>query len=733
MGTDAGARSPKGVVAAWAVLAAVLLLTFGGAARSPDGILLGSPGIVGLAVVAAGLALAMARGGWRSGPVALGLLPLLALVLVGLPVPGARALTGPPLLALALGAAVLILGSRRGAGSPWLFLVVVLAVHLTAAWRVQSQVGPNGDEPHYLMVADSLLHDGDVAVEEDFEEGRYRAFHPRPLKPHYRVRGREGVIYSLHAVGLSVLILPAYALGGYAGASFFMALLSVLVAWETRGLLRDVLGGPPEHGAADGGEGSDTLRAADAVAWVVALSPPLVHYAGLVFTEVAAALLVVLVLRHARGLRAKPWWVALALGLALSFLPWLNVRYVPVAGLLLLYALWQRPRWRGAVSLLGAALVSAVALGLYHFVLYGFADPRRVYGRRRELAFDLVPDGVAGILFDQEFGLLVYAPVFALAAFGFFFLLKRARVAGLVALALCLVTLGVAASWPMWRGGWNPPARFLVPVVPALALAVAAALPRGFHAPAALLAGWSLFAGLGGALEPRLVHRDRDGTAPLFRELSGAEEWTRLLPGYVLTETARDKGPLTAIWGVTLLLAVLPRRRGREGPPGDSAGRLALATAGLLVAAGAASVVSHGRTGGRDAVRVIGRPALEVPGWRPTSDAAARWGPEVLAWGPVYEPHRHPGGAVLGDRLPLPPGRYSLRLRGERLTSSIPDLSVQDSPAHEPVPAVALWPEAEGLAGEIVVPPAQRETTLRLSGGGPLRLEAVELRRTGES
>ena len=729
MGTDAGTPPPKGVVAAWAVLALVLLLAFGGAARSPEGVLLGAPGIAGLGVIAAALAIGMARGGWKAGGIALGLLPLLALILVGLPIPGARALTGPPLFALALGTGVLILGTRRTTAPPWLFLVVVLAVHLTAAWRVQSQVGPNGDEPHYLMVADSLLRDGDVAVEEDFEEGRYRAFHPKPLEPHYRVRGREGVIYSLHAVGLSLLILPAYALGGYAGASFFMALLSALVAWETRGLLWDVLGGSTATGITGEGDGSERRRAADAVAWVVALSPPLLHFAGLVFTEVAAALMVVCVLRHARGLREKPWWVALALGGAASFLPWLNVRYVPVAALLLLYALGHRPRWRGTLALLGAAVTSAVASGLYHFTLYGFFDPRRVYGRRHDLVLARIPEGVGGILFDQEFGLLVYAPVLALSFFGFFFLVRRERTTGLAALVVTLVTLGVAGSWMMWRGGFNPAARFLVPVIPALALAVGAALPRGFNAPAALLAGWSLFAGLGGALEPRLVHRDRDGTAPFFREMSGAEEWTRLLPGYVLTETARDKRPLTAIWALTLFVAVLPRRRGREGPPGDGAGRVALATAGLLVAAGAASVVSHGSAGGRDAVRVVGRPALAVPGWRPTSDAAAVWGPEVLGWGSVYEPHRHPAGAVLGDRLPLPPGRYSLRLRGERFGASLPALSVQDSPAHEPEPAAALRPEADGLAGEIVVPPGQRETTLRLTGGDPLRLDAVELRR----
>src|SRR5439155_374140 len=83
--------------------------------------------------------------------------------------------------------------------------------------RVQAQVGPEGDEPHYLMVADSLLRDHDLSLERDYAEGRYRAFHPAPLEPHYRVRGRGGEIYSLHAVGLSLLVLPAYALAGYAG------------------------------------------------------------------------------------------------------------------------------------------------------------------------------------------------------------------------------------------------------------------------------------------------------------------------------------------------------------------------------------------------------------------------------------------------------------------------------------------------------------------------------------
>ena len=169
---------------------------------------------------------------------------------------------------------MLALSSAEVPWRPW-FLPLVSIAYLLAAAQTQRQVGPEGDEPHYLMVADSLLRDHDLSLEQDYSEGRYRSFHPATLAPHYRVRGKNGEIYSLHALGLSLLVLPAYAVGGYRAASFFMAGLGVLLAWQVRRLLKDVL--------ADD-------RVAEMTALVVALSPPLWSYAGLVFTEVPAAL-----------------------------------------------------------------------------------------------------------------------------------------------------------------------------------------------------------------------------------------------------------------------------------------------------------------------------------------------------------------------------------------------------------------------------------------------------------
>jgi hypothetical protein len=651
--------------------------------------------------------MAASRRGRGALPACAGLLAPALLVLGGVALAGVRAVSGAPLLALALaGVAVVAVGVGRRPPR-WVFLPSVFLVYVVLAGRVQVQVGPRGDEPHYLMVSESLLRDGDLSLEQDYAERRYTAFHDAPLAPHYRVRGKGGEIYSLHAVGLSILLLPAYAAAGYVGASVFMALLAALVAREVREWV---------HGLS-GREGL-----AEAVAWTVALSPPLIYYVGLVFTEVPAALAVAYGLRRGRepGLGSGG---ALTIGLAAAALPWLNVRYVPLAALVVVHALWRQRRVRSLLALAVPGLVSAVGVALYHQALYGFLDPRRVYGRRPELALGTLREGLPGLLLDQEFGLLVYAPVFVLALPGALALWRRDRALTLTAGGAVATVLLTAGAWHMWRGGFNPPGRFLVPVVALLAVGVAALWERrGLTAGAALLVGWGLWVGLEGAWQPRLVHRDRDVTAPLFRERSGAQEWTGLLPGYVLSSAHR--GELGALWGAALLLA-LPWGRRRVG-----AVRLGAAGLGWVAAAQIAAMIAEPRTGDRDAVRLVGRPALAVPGWTPVASAAGEWGHEALGWGPLYEPHRHPGGATLGRRLPLPAGAYELVLVGETLGPgpSAPWLEVVPDTPGSPGRRVPLEPRPEGLAAAFEVPSGAHAVTLQAGGGGPLLLEQIRLR-----
>lgn len=686
-------------LAAAAVLVLLSGLALGGAARAADGgVLQGlAPGLVWVAL-AAGALLWVARTDDRRACAALGgLWPVpVAILLAGAPWPGMGALTGRPVAALALAGFALLGLARRPRIPGWLFLPAVFAIQLATGAQSAVRVGPQGDEPHYLVVTESLLQDHDLRLERDFEQRRYLAFFDRPMEPHYRVRGREGAIYSLHAVGLSVLILPSYAIAGYPGAVAFMALLTALLCNEVRLLLRRLLPNPTR---------------ADGLAVVFALSPPLLHFGGLVFTEVPAALAVALVLRLGLETRGGVG-SGLAIGALLGALPWLNARYSILSLLLALYVLAGRPGLRLWLpgGLVGA--LSAAGIALYHLILYGFFDPRRVYGRRPEFDPATLLEGAPGLLLDQEFGLLVYAPLFALTLPGLWSMRRsRPRLAASAALTIVAMFL-VAGTWHMWRGGFNPPARFLVPLWAPLVLGVGWALREAVSARAALLIGWTLFVAVSGALRPELVHRDRDGTAPLWRAASGAEEWTRLLPAYVLAEPDRHR--LAAIWGSLLMLAAVGRHR-RATAAGLVAATAALAGAGLL-----AGRITDAPPSVRDRARVLGRPTVAFPSGTFERRAAAGWVPLVAD----YAPHRFPGGLTLGERLELAAGSYEL------------DLRMQDRPPGSAAPFLLVVPERPGAWRTITADEGRyrfevgRESAWRLAlvGGGPGRIVGVQLR-----
>ncbi|MBN2370123.1 MAG: hypothetical protein JXO72_06520 [Vicinamibacteria bacterium] len=702
----------------WVAWTAVALIALGGAASQPEGISIGTPRpLAAAAAIVCGVALSV----WtRRNKIAwgLGLLPIPLALMFCRQVSGFAAFTGFPLLALSGSVVVLALWRAQVRISGRAFFLCILAVYLVVAARAQKKAGPEGDEPHYLIVADSLLHDGDLEVEREFRERRYRRFTSRDIEPHYIVRGREGEIYSVHAIGLSLLILPAYAIGGYPAASFFMAFLAALLAWEIREMIRRHTSRP---GLATG------------VGGLVALSPPLCHYAGLIFTEAPAALIVCWSMRSLRDTRGISLVRRIAVGCAIAFLPWLNVRYAVFVPILLLYGLSGELKIRSGAALAAPSVISGLLVGVYHHVLYGFFDPRRIYGRRPEHSFTNVSEGLPGIFFDQEFGLLIYAPVFAMAMAGMILLFRRHFRLAMTSALLSLSVLITVAPWHMWRGGWNPPARFIVPLVAILALALSEIIGRGPRVAVALFAGWSLWTGIGGMFEPRLVHRDRDGTAPFFRASSGALEWTMLLPSYVAPPDERaydrawnDRDRLSLVWGAALLIGTLTSLRRRPRLPEEI--RTAAAVILSVIAAGASSCLSTGRSEGRDAVRLIERNDVFTSG-RAMLANTARWGTDSLLWGPTYEPHRFPSGAVIGGRLPLPPGRYLLELKAEGPSGSVdPRIELRTETPRRP-PARRIAASLHGNRWSFEVMTDEVAVTLALKEGGPLIVREIRLKR----
>src|SRR5918998_594098 len=101
----------------------------------------------------------------------------------------------------------------------WLLLFGVCAATLALDAFGDSDYG--GDEPHYLLAAESLLEDGNVDVQDEYAERAFGEFYPYDLDRH----GQEtdGRLHEPHGVGFPLFVLPAYAVGGAQGVELFLA------------------------------------------------------------------------------------------------------------------------------------------------------------------------------------------------------------------------------------------------------------------------------------------------------------------------------------------------------------------------------------------------------------------------------------------------------------------------------------------------------------------------------
>ena len=80
-----------------------------------------------------------------------------------------------------------------------LFVTGALLSAFAAARLTGTSLFPGGDEPHYLIMAQSLWRDGDLAIEDNHAREEYKEYYATTdvLAPHYLTRGTDGEIYSV--------------------------------------------------------------------------------------------------------------------------------------------------------------------------------------------------------------------------------------------------------------------------------------------------------------------------------------------------------------------------------------------------------------------------------------------------------------------------------------------------------------------------------------------------------
>jgi hypothetical protein len=369
-----------------------------------------------------------------------------------------RGRLGPGLLTLA---ALLALARRPGlrlptAVSDRTLFAIAAAAYLAIGLHYTSRLQATGDEPEYLLMAQSLWRDADLELSNNWEEQQFLAYVPGMPREPYGTFRADGRPFPTRSPGLPTALAPAYALAGRAGCVVLLALAAAAFGVQIRALAA-LLGGD--------------ARAA-MLGWLAATGPPALFYSFHAYPAILAGLALATSLRLLLQSRPGPA-AAAAAGLAAAALPWLHTRLLPAALALGLVAL-ARLRGRALAAFLGVVAAMAAGFAAYHVSIFGAASPLGPYGGKlpRGVRRAIPLHATGGVLLDRGFGLLTYAPVFVLALGATPDLLRRGR-AALPWLAVGLSILLPVIFWRLWFGGFCPPARFLVPAVPVLASLVA--------------------------------------------------------------------------------------------------------------------------------------------------------------------------------------------------------------------------------------------------------------------
>ena len=426
------------------------------------------------------------------------------------------------------------------------------------------------DEPHYLLIMESIVQDHDLDLRNNYDRADYADYYPEILPDrHVIISGPKQL--PIRDLGLPLLGALPFAIARRTGVLVLMCVIGAVIAWRGFTLLR-------------------LLRFSRDAALLAALGVALLHpvftYSTQIYPDLPAALAVLLVAELlARSLTV---WRFAAASVLLGLLPWLTIRgWFPVVGMGLVVAyLALRPLAGGLTRPRMLAIAAAVlpftalvaGLSFVDLRLFGVFVPNAGYllVRDAQPILTYTPQlGIPGLFLDRTFGLLSRAPVYALGFFGAVPLYRHARATrspAIVALFLgwlaYVLYIGNIAYW--WADG-SPSSRYLLATIAFPMVAVAAGLERlrGDIGRAAVVAaaGWTAAITAIFALMPNL----RYDLAADVRDGAPGQLWfyvTKILrvdPALLFPSVVRAApidAVVTLVWAALLaILVVLGARR----------------------------------------------------------------------------------------------------------------------------------------------------------------------------
>lgn len=344
---------------------------------------------------------------------------------------------------------------------------------------------PTGDEPHYLIAAHSIAIDRDLSLRENYDNQDYRYFYKGELAKRTTFSPDRTKELPAFSAGLSFFLSPFYWFAFRWFPSNLVPFLRCLMSAITAFALYQVMQFFREL--------SGTDKGIIPVIPIFALVSPVITYCGLFYPEMLAFLLVVIALRQIHSAENYPLRCAIVLAIISTALMWIHPKYLALSVLVILIgfrklgiAARNREYSLTGIRILHILLSIAGVFTFFWFLNaeYGSWSPNRIYGgvqKETSLLALLSREGIDRIwtmlrmipayFVDQRFGIFVYAPVY-IAFFPAVIWSTQKEGTKLSPLLILFFAHFLLLSWGAQMGGFAPPSRHFVVMVPFLIIPI---------------------------------------------------------------------------------------------------------------------------------------------------------------------------------------------------------------------------------------------------------------------
>ncbi|CAN5402666.1 hypothetical protein BH10PAT3_BH10PAT3_4020 [soil metagenome] len=338
----------------------------------------------------------------------------------------------------------------------WVHLCLVLLCFTSLLFvRLYVNNPITGDEPHYMLMARSLVKDHDLNLKNNYQNNDSADFYPG-LSPKFQVGYGQGENdtsrwYSIHGIGLPLLIAPGLWLFGVKGVEVTMVLLAtitVILSWiwvETT---------------------TKSKKYAYSAAVALLMCYSYNGLSGYVYPDIVIAGLslaaLIIIQRYYMYKIAR-----FGFGFIIGFMPLLHFKSLAVCLPLLIVMLYKV--WTNKKKIPWEAGALFIPMFLYLFLSihgwFGVWNPTHIYKGLGLIHVSPIAV-ISGVLFDSMRGLLVYNPVILLIFAGILIWYKLRKESFLLTIFVALPSLFILATFGAWQGGDSQLGRYSMDFLP---------------------------------------------------------------------------------------------------------------------------------------------------------------------------------------------------------------------------------------------------------------------------